>query len=208
MVENRLIMIDLKQKKILITGAHGFLGTHLINNLLEKRGVPKENLYLPTAEELDLTSRENCEKAVKGQDIVIHLGDVTWGNYDQLQSILSSLPGTKILIRGNHDKNHSNNWFIQAGFSLVAEKIQISKMIFSHVPIKLTEEEIKEGIINVHGHFHNNPPHRWETELKKRITNNHYIFILEDVNYAPISLEKIRKRKFIKNTKKIMDNKK
>jgi len=66
-------MINLTKKKILITGAHGFLGKHLIRNLLEKRKVPKENLYLPTFEELDLRKWENCQKAVEGQDIVIHL---------------------------------------------------------------------------------------------------------------------------------------
>lgn len=66
-------MIDLKKKKILITGAQGFLGKHLVKNLLEKRKVPKENLFLPTIEELDLRKWENCQKAARGQEIVIHL---------------------------------------------------------------------------------------------------------------------------------------
>jgi len=66
-------MINLREKKILITGAHGFLGKHLVRNLLEKRGVPKENLYLPTVDELDLRKWEDCQKAVKNQEIVIHL---------------------------------------------------------------------------------------------------------------------------------------
>ncbi|GAG88653.1 unnamed protein product, partial [marine sediment metagenome] len=66
-------MVDLSKKKILITGAQGFLGKHMVKNLLEKRKVPKENLFLPTIKELDLRKWENCQKAVKGQEIVIHL---------------------------------------------------------------------------------------------------------------------------------------
>ena len=66
-------MTDLREKKILVTGAHGFLGKHLVKNLLEKRKVPKENLSTPSAEELDLRKRENCERAVYGMDLVIDL---------------------------------------------------------------------------------------------------------------------------------------
>jgi len=66
-------MINLSEKKILITGSNGFLGKHLVKNLLEKRKVSKENLFLPTFEELDLRKLKNCQKAVENQDIVIHL---------------------------------------------------------------------------------------------------------------------------------------
>jgi GDP-L-fucose synthase len=65
-------MINLNKKKILITGAHGFLGKHLVEQLL-KDGISKKNLYLPTHKELDLRKWNNCQGVVKGQNIVIHL---------------------------------------------------------------------------------------------------------------------------------------
>ena len=66
-------MLNLSKKKILITGAQGFVGKHLVKNLLEKRKVAKENLFLPNFEQLDLRRWEDCQAAVKGQEIIIHL---------------------------------------------------------------------------------------------------------------------------------------
>jgi GDP-L-fucose synthase len=66
-------MINLAEKNVLVTGAHGFVGRHLVNNLLEKRHAPRERLFTPSSAELDLRRWEDCQAAVRGQDVVIHL---------------------------------------------------------------------------------------------------------------------------------------
>ncbi len=64
--------MNLTDKKILITGGHGFVGRCLVKKLLE-RGVPKENLSTPSHADFDLRRWEDCERAVQGQNLVIHL---------------------------------------------------------------------------------------------------------------------------------------
>ncbi len=71
-------MLDLKTQKMLITGGHGFAGRHLLARL-RKMGVPAENVFAPAREEADLRRFSDCERAVKGRDVVIHLAGTTGG---------------------------------------------------------------------------------------------------------------------------------
>ncbi len=61
-----------QHKKVLITGGAGFLGSFIVDKLMEM-GVSEENLHIPRSKELDLRKWENCLKAVEGIDIVINL---------------------------------------------------------------------------------------------------------------------------------------
>ena len=72
MVENRLINFW-KDKKILLTGGAGFLGTHIAENLIHKRGVLESQIIIPRSKNSDLRIWSNCQKAVEDVDIVIHL---------------------------------------------------------------------------------------------------------------------------------------
>ena len=124
---------------------------------------------------------------VRPKDVVINLGDVIWGNKATLKEIMDQLPGTKILVKGNHDK-HGKNWFIESGFSFVADQITIGKFVLSHKPSWLSEKDIEEGKVNIHGHFHNVNFERWEPYLVERLTPNHYLFSIEFVGYRPVEL--------------------
>jgi len=70
-----------KGKKILLTGGSGFLGRTVIAKLVE-RGADPRDIFVPRSGDFDLRIQVSCARAVKGQDIVIHLaanaGGIGW----------------------------------------------------------------------------------------------------------------------------------
>ena len=71
-------MINLKNKRITITGGAGFLGRHLVAKL-KARGC--KNIFIPLIEDYDLVNMEAVKRLYAGAkpDIVIHLAAVVGG---------------------------------------------------------------------------------------------------------------------------------
>lgn len=72
-----------KDLEILITGGAGFLGSCVLDELL-LRGVSRDKIRIPRSREHDLRVMEECEMAVRGVDLVIHLAAKVGGiGYNQ-----------------------------------------------------------------------------------------------------------------------------
>ncbi|MBI4160582.1 MAG: GDP-L-fucose synthase [Candidatus Yanofskybacteria bacterium] len=64
--------MDFKKNKILVTGGSGFLGSFVVDKLIAA-GVLRKNVLVPRSQDCDLRKWKNCENAVRGRDLVIHL---------------------------------------------------------------------------------------------------------------------------------------
>ena len=71
-MEGGLTVTAWDDKRILLTGGHGFVGS-VIHEKLLARGADEANILIPRSQDCDLRTWENCRQAVDDIDLVIHL---------------------------------------------------------------------------------------------------------------------------------------
>ncbi|NEP15701.1 MAG: GDP-L-fucose synthase [Leptolyngbya sp. SIO4C1] len=64
--------LNLSDKRVLVTGGAGFLGKQVVQQL-QQAGAQPENISVPRSRDCDLTQMAACQRAVEGQDVVVHL---------------------------------------------------------------------------------------------------------------------------------------
>jgi calcineurin-like phosphoesterase family protein len=153
-----------------------------------------------TLEEMNETLVDNINDYVGENDILFHLGDWSFGGFEQIEIFRKQLKCKNIhLILGNHDnhidrnKNNVQNLFlsvshyrkIQIQRPSIDQKNTVDKYSFvvCHFPIA-SWDGMSEGIIHLHGHVHL-PKHL-------RIGNGRSIDVgVDGNNLLPLSLDEI-----------------
>jgi calcineurin-like phosphoesterase family protein len=131
-------------------------------------------------------------ETVSKDDTVIHLGDVAIGKKSEW--IMPTLPGRKILVRGNHDRQQSCGWWMDHGFDFACDGMKFRNMWLTHEPSSLAD-----GCeLNIHGHLHNiwdgfrNPEDKRMDCFRERKLKNPWqrLFACEYTDYRPVEFNK------------------
>ena len=140
------------------------------------------NRHFSSVEEMDALMIDDWNKTISSKDTIYHLGDFAFGNKNQITELVSRLNGTKILIKGNHEKK-SAKWYQECGFNSVIDGgvILDDYYLLTHKPIHINE---LSPFVNIHGHTH-----------QHNMSSKCYINVsVEQINYTPMLFEKIKNK--------------
>jgi GDP-L-fucose synthase len=125
-------------KKILVTGGAGFLGSFVVENLIGKRKVARHNIKVPRSVDTDLRRWENCVRIVKDVDLIIHAAGRGGGiGYNQ------KYPGTLF-----YDNIIMNSQLLEAARQEGVEKFVGIGTVCSYpkyAPVPFREETLWDG---------------------------------------------------------------
>lgn len=123
------------------------------------------------AEEMTYLMLDKFHEYVGTDDVLILLGDVSFGGRTKVEDFISRLPGNKMLVLGNHDYIIKRRDDLRAYFELgvhEAKRLTIGdhKFTMSHEP-KAEWVDCHKGVIHLHGHLHGNKTNvQWQQRYR------------------------------------------
>lgn len=134
----------------------------------------------PDVETMEQSLIKYWNLVVGKDDNVLVLGDFILVERERAPQIVAQLKGHVYLLRGNHDRWRSDEWFEEAGFADVYhDPITLGNIVFSHKPMPAGELGDR---FNVHGHVHRH----CSNDVK------HLCICPEVTEYCPLTMKQIR----------------
>ena len=115
-------------------------------------------------------------QTINKRDIVYMMGDAAFD--DESLTLIGTLPGRKILIKGNHDDMVTTRAQVQV-FEEIHAMLKYKGMWLTHCPVH--PDELR-GKFNVHAHVHSKTVHR-KTWYGKRVIDKRYLNTCVDALY-------------------------
>ena len=146
----------------------------------------------------DLIRRWNS--VVKDKDTVYILGDMFWCKDQEAISVLDQLKGHKVLVKGNHDRVHGNQF--KKRFDKIVDYLEVEdkgrKVVLCHYPIPCYKNHFY-GWYHLYGHVHSSfewnmmeSVKRQMRELYDRLCEMYNVGVMMDyINYTPRTLDEI-----------------
>lgn len=172
-----------------------------------------DNRPFSNTQEMHKALIRNYNAQVPENGICYFLGDIATGPTEIVNSVISQLNGTKVLIVGNHDRSYASMY--NCGFEVVMNSatlyIHNQKVTLSHCPLFGVYRENTEGMLGVttienwhgetkntkytvrdegqfhlHGHIHS--PNSGKSQ---KILDRQYDVGVPANNYRPVSIGEI-----------------
>lgn len=140
---------------------------------------------------------KNYKRIISDDDVFIFLGDLGYFGTENPEIInyqikqIKTLPGKKIMIRGNNDYEDKSFYTKTMNFDVCKDFLKVGNFIFTHDPISLNKKDIEKGYINIHGHIHGSKTY-WSCNPVNHVDcyTNHYDLYpvtLENALYGDLS---------------------
>lgn len=125
-----------------------------------------------TVEEMNIDLRERWNQVVHTDDTVYVLGDMFWVKAGEAIPVLHTLNGTKVLVKGNHDRCHDNKF--KKCFAQIDEYLEIKDngrdVVLCHYPIPCFKNHFY-GWYHLYGHVHNSFEWNMMEHCKREMTD-------------------------------------